>query len=65
MSHPEGSLQLWPIIGHIEFDQVEHIQRISLPETTYFVFSNGLAIWDGLSDIRHIKVNYGRYNRPF
>ena len=23
-------------------------------------YSNGPAIWHGLSDIRHIKVNYGR-----
>ena len=27
--------------------------------------SNGLAIWHGLSDIKHIKVNYGRLSAIF
>ena len=27
--------------------------------------SNGLAIWHGLSDIRHIKVNYGQFSANF
>ena len=24
------------------------------------LYSNGLAIWQGLPDIKHMKVNYGR-----
>ena len=43
-----------------EFDRVDIFQGISLTETTYFVYSNGLAIWQSLPDIRHIKVNNGR-----
>ena len=34
-------------------------QGISLSETAHF-FTNGLAIWHGLPDIRCIKVNNGR-----
>ena len=30
------------------------------PETAHYFYGNGLAIWHSLSDIRHIKVNYGR-----
>ena len=25
-------------------------------------YSNGLAIWHGLPDIRHIKINYGQWS---
>ena len=47
-------------IGRFEFDRVEIFQGISPPETAHFVWhSKGLAIWNGLSDIGHIKVNYG------
>ena len=49
-------------VGHFEFDQVEFLYSISLRETVHFIlfYSNGLATWHGLSDGRHIKVNYGR-----
>ena len=47
------------MVGHFEFFRVENFQSISLPETAHFVYSNGLAIWHGLPDIRHVKVNYG------
>ena len=50
------------MVGHFEYFQVENFQRISLPETAHLVSWNGLAIWQGLPDIRHIKVNYGRWS---
>ena len=37
------------------FDRNNIFQGISLPETTHLLYSNVLAIWYGLSDIRHIN----------
>ena len=44
--------------GHFEFERYKNNQGTFLPETTHFVYSNGLDIWHGLSNIRHNKVSY-------
>ena len=41
---------------HFEFDQADIFQGMK-PHILFY--GNGLAIWQGLSDIRHIKVDYG------
>ena len=46
--------------GHFEFDQVNFFQDASLAEISHFVYSNGLAIWHGLPNIGHVKVNNDR-----
>ena len=45
-------------MGHFEFDHVEIFQAILKPHI--LSWSNGQAIWHGLPDMRHIKVNHGR-----
>ena len=52
--------ELWPIVGHIELDPV-NIFRVGLnPSLKLHIlfYNNGLAIWHGLLDIRHIKANH-------
>ena len=52
------------MVCHFEFYRVEIFQAIypSLKQHILF-YSNGLAIWHGLPDIRHIiKVKYGRWS---
>ena len=46
------------MVGHFEFEKVEIFQGISLHGNAHLFHSNGLAIWHGLPDIRHIKVKY-------
>ena len=47
--------------GHFEFDQVAIFQAIYPSLKPHILFySISLAIWHCLSDIRHIKGNYGR-----
>ena len=41
-----------------EFDRVDTFQGILLKPHILF-YSNGLAIWHGLPDIKQIKVHYG------
>ena len=50
------------IVFHFDLiDRVE-IFRAHPYQKPYILFcSNGLAIWYCMSDIRHIKVNYGRW----
>ena len=44
-----------------KIDRVGIFQGVSLPVTIHFVLnSNDQAIWHGLSNIRHINVNYGQ-----
>ena len=42
-----------PVVGHFEFDTVK------TPKTRISFYSNGLAIWHGLQNIGHVKMNNG------
>ena len=44
------------MVASLQFHQVAISQGTSLPEAAHFVYSNGPAIWHGLPDIMHMKV---------
>ena len=48
--------KLWSIVGYFEFDQVEIWQAISPLKPHILCYSNGLAIWHCLEDIRYNQV---------
>ena len=45
------------IVGHFEFDRLKNFKVHPPPETHILFYSNGLAFWHGLPDIRPIEVN--------
>ena len=49
-----------PIVGHFEFNRVKKFPGASSPENHILFYSNGLAIYHGLPNIGHIKVNKGQ-----
>ena len=51
------------MVGHFKYFQVEKNSRAYPYLKLHILFhSNGLAIWHGFPDIRHIKVNYGLWS---
>ena len=57
----------FPDISHIKVNNLKMIEfrffkAYSSVKQHILIYSNGPGIWHGLPDIRHIKVNYGRWS---
>ena len=53
------------MVDHFEFDRFEIFQGISQLKSHILLYGDGLAIWHGLPDIRHILKLFMVVGQPF
>ena len=47
------------MVGHFDLIELNFFRVYSYLKPHILLYSNGQAIWHGLADIKHVKVNYG------
>ena len=54
-------LILWPMVGHLNLLELNFFSAYPYLKPHIWFYSNRLAIWHGLQDIRHMKGNFGSW----